>query len=66
VIATGFDQSRPLKRIDQPMYKRQVEQRPVERPTTAVAPQAPAATRGHEEKKFDPNDLEVPSFLRRR
>ncbi|HEV8670280.1 MAG TPA: cell division protein FtsZ [Candidatus Limnocylindria bacterium] len=66
VIATGFDQARPLKRIDQPMYKRQVEQRPAERPTPAVAPPAPAATKAHDEKKFDPNDLEVPSFLRRR
>jgi cell division protein FtsZ len=66
VIATGFDQARPLKRIDQPMYKRQVEQRPAERPTAAVAQPAPAATKSHEEKKFDPNDLEVPSFLRRR
>ncbi len=66
VIATGFDQARPLKRIDQPMYKRQVEQRPAERPTPAVAPQAAAMTKTHEEKKFDPNDLEVPSFLRRR
>ena len=66
VIATGFDQSRPLRRIDQPMYKRQIEQRPAERPTAAVAPPAQAATKGHEEKKFDPNDLEVPSFLRRR
>jgi len=66
VIATGFDQSRPLKRIDQPMYKRQVEQRPIERPTPAVAPQAQAASKAHDEKKFDPNDLEVPSFLRRR
>jgi cell division protein FtsZ len=66
VIATGFDQSRPLKRIDQPMYKRQVEQRLAERPTPAAAPQAQAAAKAHEEKKFDPNDLEVPSFLRRR
>ena len=66
VIATGFDQARPLKRIDQPMYKRQVEQRPAERPTPAVAPQAAAVTKAHDEKRFDPNDLEVPSFLRRR
>ena len=65
VIATGFDQARPLKRIDQPMYKRQVEQRPADRPTAAVAP-APGVTKVHEEKKFDLNDLEVPSFLRRR
>jgi cell division protein FtsZ len=66
VIATGFDQARPLKRIEQPMYKRQVEQRPTERPTAAVAAPAPATAKAHEEKKFDPNDLEVPSFLRRR
>ena len=65
VIATGFDQLRPLKRIEQPMYKRQVEQRPVDRPTAAVAP-ALSVTKAHEEKKFDLNDLEVPSFLRRR
>jgi len=65
VIATGFDQARPLKRIDQPMYKRQVEQRPAERPTPVAAPAA-TLTKTHEEKKFDPNDLEVPSFLRRR
>jgi hypothetical protein len=47
------------------MYKRQVEQRPAERPTPVAAP-ASAVTKTHEEKKFDPNDLEVPSFLRRR
>jgi cell division protein FtsZ len=66
VIATGFDQARPLKRIEQPMYRRQVEQRPAERPVAAVAPAAPVATKPLEDKKFDPNDLEVPSFLRRR
>jgi cell division protein FtsZ len=69
VIATGFDQSRPLRRIEQPLYKRQVESRPVERPMTVSAPQAhaaPVAAGKVEEKKFDPDDLEVPSFLRRR
>ncbi|HKY52083.1 MAG TPA: cell division protein FtsZ [Candidatus Limnocylindria bacterium] len=67
VIATGFDQARPLKRIEQPMYRRQVEQRPAERPVAAVAPAAaPTITKPQEDKKFDPNDLEVPSFLRRR
>jgi cell division protein FtsZ len=70
VIATGFDQSRPLRRIEQPIYKRQIESRPAERPAQAqqqhavpvVAKTGPAP----EEKKFDPDDLEVPSFLRRR
>jgi cell division protein FtsZ len=73
VIATGFDQARPLKRIEQPIYRRQIESRPVERertqvqqaspaPVAAPASKAPAVT----EKKFDPDDLEVPSFLRRK
>ena len=76
VIATGFDQARPLKRIEQPIYRRQtIESRPViERPVAqhatpvtvgaaAARPQAPAQA---DEKKFDPDDLEVPSFLRRK
>jgi cell division protein FtsZ len=74
VIATGFDHARPLKRIEQPIYRRQIESRPVERdrpqaqqqatPAQVAAPasKAPVA----EEKKFDPDDLEVPSFLRRK
>jgi cell division protein FtsZ len=73
VIATGFDQNRPLRRIDQPIYKRQVEPRAAERPvaeqkTPVAATVAPktAPAPAHEEKKFDPDDLEVPSFLRRR
>ena len=79
VIATGFDQNRPLKRIE-PIYRRQVETRPIERVERVERPQsqpqaqaekvAVAATSAkapaHEEKKFDPDDLEVPSFLRRR
>jgi cell division protein FtsZ len=72
VIATGFDQSRPLRRIEQPIYKRQIESRPAERQATAQQHAAAAAPVGAkpapqaEEKKFDPDDLEVPSFLRRR
>ena len=73
VIATGFDLSRPLKRIEQPIYKRQVESRPVDRPrpqpqhqaeTPVSAPVAKASTVA--DKKFDLDDLEVPSFLRRK
>ncbi len=64
VIATGFDPARPLKRIEQPIHKRQVESRPVERTPVAVATNGSAGR--VEEKKYDPNDLEVPSFLRRR
>jgi cell division protein FtsZ len=71
VIATGFDQNRPLRRIDQPIYKRQIEPRATERPTAEQRTPAPAAVAAKpatvpEEKKFDPDDLEVPSFLRRR
>jgi cell division protein FtsZ len=69
VIATGFDPARPLKRIEQPMHKRMTEPRPVERTVAERTPVA-VATNGSperaDEKKYDPNDLEVPSFLRRR
>jgi cell division protein FtsZ len=67
VIATGFDPARPLKRIEQPIHKRQVEAKPMDRtertPVGVGAAQAPQPT---DERKYDPNDLEVPSFLRRR
>ena len=72
VIATGFDNARPLRRIEQPIYKRQIESRPQpreERPQAQQqAPVAAGVTKAqpHEEKKFDPDDLEVPSFLRRK
>ena len=72
VIATGFDSTRPLKRIEQPIYRRQIESRPVERPTVAAGvsvTNGAAAKAEHapaEQKRYDPNDLEVPSFLRRR
>jgi cell division protein FtsZ len=70
VIATGFDQSRPLRRIEQPIYKRQIESRPAERPvqqaTPAPVPVGAKSAPEEKEKKFDPDDLEVPSFLRRK
>jgi cell division protein FtsZ len=69
VIATGFDPARPLKRIEAPVYRRMAEPRPVERATVDRTPVG-VATNGSPEKaderKYDPNDLEVPSFLRRR
>src|SRR5579859_4832775 len=75
VIATGFDPARPLKKIEQPLHKRQaeprivvesrvVEPRQAERPLVAVASNGTAERA--DERKYDPNDLEVPSFLRRR
>ncbi len=69
VIATGFDPARPLKRIDQPLHKRQAEPRPVERAAPERVPVGVATRAAPEkagERKYDPNDLEVPSFLRRR
>src|SRR4029078_10132233 len=36
VIATGFDPPRPLKRIEQPLYRRNVEPRPAERGAAAA------------------------------
>jgi cell division protein FtsZ len=82
VIATGFDSARPLKRIEPVYRRQTIESRPViERAmvqhnapvgarVSSSQPQAPQApAQGHaqaEEKKFDPDDLEVPSFLRRK
>ncbi|MEK7285234.1 MAG: cell division protein FtsZ [Chloroflexota bacterium] len=65
VIATGFDPARPLRRIEQPIHRRQVEQRPAERQPAAVGA-SNGGERTEEARKYDPNDLEVPSFLRRR
>src|SRR3989449_5995360 len=66
VIATGFDQSRPLRKLEGPLYRRTVapqsERAPVAVGSTSTVP----AAKTDESKKFDPDDLEVPSFLRRR
>src|SRR5437867_6442581 len=73
VIATGFDQSRPLKRIDGLLYKRQapsVEQRSAAMAAPVAPPPVTPKTAEHpkpeESRKYDADDLEVPSFLRRR
>jgi cell division protein FtsZ len=67
VIATAFEPARAIRRLEGPTYKRQapsVEQRTA----SAVPPTTPAsvAPRAEEPRKYDANDLEVPSFLRRR
>src|SRR2546428_467367 len=66
VIPTGFDQTRPLRKLDQPLYRNTVsppsERAPVAVGSTSTVP----AAKTDESKKFDPDDLEVPSFLRRR
>jgi cell division protein FtsZ len=67
VIATGFDPQRPLKRIEQPIYRRQAEPKAMDR-TAERTPVAAGVTNGKPEAadKYDPDDLEVPSFLRRK
>ena len=65
VIATGFDSTRPLKRIEQPIYRREMEQRAGSRPLAGTVTNGTPA-KPDEAKGYDPNDLEVPSFLRRR
>jgi cell division protein FtsZ len=66
VIATAFEPARAIRRLEGPMYKRQapsVEQRAAATPSATPASVAP---RAEEPRKYDANDLEVPSFLRRR
>jgi cell division protein FtsZ len=64
VIATGFDPARPLKRIEP--YRRVDQVRPVEaRPVTAGT-RPPETRRTDPEPRSLPDDLEIPSFLRRR
>jgi cell division protein FtsZ len=70
VIATAFEQARAIRKLEGPTYRRQLpsmEQRaasaaPAVTSTTITAPNP----RVEESKKYDANDLEVPSFLRRR
>ena len=67
VIATAFEQARAVRRLEGPTYKRQapsVEQRSAA--MAAPAAPAPVAPRPEEHKKYAADDLEVPSFLRRR
>src|SRR5881409_962113 len=64
VIATGFDQSRPLRKLEGPLYRRTVPsvERAAAAPASTAAANVPAKA---EAKTYDPEDLEVPSFLRR-
>jgi len=67
VIATAFEAARAIRRLEGPMYKRQapsVEQRAA--PAAPHPTPATVAPRAEEPRKYDVNDLEVPSFLRRR
>jgi cell division protein FtsZ len=69
VIATAFEQARAVRRLEGPMYKRQapsVEHRVAAAPAVAPAPITSPGPRAEETKKYAADDLEVPSFLRRR
>jgi cell division protein FtsZ len=69
VIATAFEAARAVRRLEGPMYKRQapsVEQRATSASAVASASITPPHPKAEESKKYDANDLEVPSFLRRR
>ena len=69
VIATAFEAARAVRRLEGPMYKRQapsVEQRSTTTSAVAPAPIMAPHPKAEEPKKYDANDLEVPSFLRRR
>ncbi len=69
VIATAFEAARTVRRLEGPMYKRQapsVEQRATTASAVASAPITAPHPKAEEPKKYDANDLAVPSFLRRR
>ena len=69
VIATAFEQARAIRRLEGPMYKRQapsVEQRVAPAVAVAPAPMTQPHPKAEETKKYAADDLEVPSFLRRR
>ena len=69
VIATAFEQARAIRRLEGPMYKRQapsVEQRAAPAVAVAPAPMTQPHPKTEETKKYAADDLEVPSFLRRR
>jgi cell division protein FtsZ len=67
VIATAFEQARAIRKLEGPMYRRQapsMEQRSMAAASTPAP--APAPPKVEEHKRYDADDLEVPSFLRRR
>src|SRR5438874_556100 len=69
VIATAFEQARAIRKLEGPMYKRQatsVEQRSAPATAVATAPAASAPHKVDEPNKFEADDLEVPTFSRRR
>jgi cell division protein FtsZ len=68
VIATAFEQARAIRKLEGPTYRRQapsVEQRATPAPAVST-PMTPQHPKPEESKRYDADDLEVPSFLRRR
>jgi cell division protein FtsZ len=69
VIATAFEAARAIRRLEGPMYKRQapsMEHRAAPVTTVAPAPVTGPTPKAEEPKRYAADDLEVPSFLRRR
>jgi cell division protein FtsZ len=68
VIATAFEQARAIRKLEGPMYRRQLPSMEQRSSATAVAPAPTTAAhpKPEESRKYDADDLEVPSFLRRR
>ncbi|MCB0010968.1 MAG: cell division protein FtsZ, partial [Anaerolineales bacterium] len=73
VIATGFDQSVPLRHMTRPVATqrpapmRQEEPVEVSRDSGPVRDNAPATPKRDDARaKFRPDDLEIPAFLRRK
>src|SRR5205809_2246897 len=66
VIATAFEQARAIRRLDQPLYRKTVAPQSERAPVAVGCTSTVPAAKTDESKKFDPDDLEVPSFLRRR
>ena len=73
VIATGFDQSVPLRHMtrpvatQRPVAKRQEESVEVSRDSGPVRDNSPSTPKRDDARaKFRPDDLEIPAFLRRK
>jgi cell division protein FtsZ len=69
VIATAFEAARAIRRLEGPMYKRQapsMEHRAAPVTTVSPVPVTAPTPKAEEPKRYAADDLEVPSFLRRR
>src|SRR5216110_1771008 len=56
VIATGFDQTRPLRKLDQPLYRKTTPSQSERSATPVATASVTAAAKADESKKFDADD----------